>query len=156
MIRISVRDTVVMTLFTLVLVNGLAYLISLVLGISFLTLFSNAWILFIGYPIAHGIIQSRINRKGVLTIRDFDDFDSILLEIEYIAGRINYKLTKEAGGKIRFNRKSKFGRFLNRIFKEDFTMTSKDNSIKVYGKRNTLRRIEKRLKKLEESERNID
>lgn len=149
LLKVSVRDAIIMTLFTLVLVNGLGYLISLVLGISFLTLFSNTWILFIGYPVAHGIIQSRINRKGVLIISDFDDFSSILQEIEYIAGRINYKLTKEDNGNIRFNRKSKFGRFLNLVFKEDFTMTKHDNYTKIYGKRSTLMRIEKRLKKLD-------
>lgn len=149
MIKVSVRDTIIMTLFTLVLVNGLAYIASLMLGISFLKLFSNTWILFIGYPVAHGIIQARLNRKSVLTISDFDDFSSVLQEIEYIAGRINYEITKEDNGTVRFNRKSKLGKFFNMIFKEDFTMTSQDNYIKVNGKRNELKRIEKRLKKLD-------
>lgn len=145
---VSIPEMIKLILFILLLVNVLAYIYALMLGESYLSIFQSAWIILIGYPIAHGVIQSRLNRNGVLIVSQFENADLLKKEIEYIAGRIGYEVTSRDDKIVNFNRLTGVSKFLNRLYREDFSVVSSENSVEIHGKRNTLFRINKRLKEI--------
>ncbi len=142
---VNLAEMAALIVFGLIVINGIIFLFSIIAGARFLEVFKSTWLISLGYPVLHGIIQSYINRNGVMTITEFDDPVSLTEEIEHSAGRIGYKITKKDNGNLRFNRRSKSGRILNLLFREDFRVTVSDSEVKIRGKRNPLKRIGKRL-----------
>jgi hypothetical protein len=143
---VSIPEMIKLTLFILLLVNVLAYFYALALGESYFAIFRSAWIILIGYPIAHGMIQSRLNRNGVLIVSQYENAELLKKEIEYIAERIGYEVTSRDEKSVNFNRLTGVSKFLNRLYREDFSLVLNENSVEIHGKRNTLFRINKRLK----------
>ena len=144
--EVSYFEMIKLTIFVILLVNGVTCLFTLLIGASFISVFNSTWLILIGYPLAHGVIQTVINRNGVLIIDEFEDAEVLQKQIEYIAGRISYKITEKNNSDIKFRRKTWFGRIQDMLFREDFKMIISDSTAEIYGKRNTLLRIEKRLK----------
>ena len=144
--KVSFFEMIKFTFFIILLVNGVTYLFTLLIGASYMSIFNSTWPILLGYPLAHGVIQSLINRNGVLIINEFEDPELLEKQITYIAGRISYKITDKDNSDIIFRRRTKIGRIQDLLFKEDFKTIFSDNGAEIYGKRNTLLRIEKRLK----------
>ena len=144
--EVSFFEMIKLIFFIILLVNGITYLFALLTGASFMSVFNRTWPIILGYPLAHGVIQSLINRNGVLVINEFEDPELLEKQITYIAGRISYKITDKDNSGIIFRRRTKIGRIQDLLFKEDFKMILSDNTAEIFGKRNTLLRIEKRLK----------
>ena len=145
---ISYSEMVVLILFILLFVNVLALLASLIIGISYLQILSTGWFLFLVYPVAHGVIQSVIDKNGVLIISGYDDFQALKRELKTISRRISYQVTERHDNVFKFNRSTRLGRMLNLFFREDFTMVVRNGTVEIYGKHNTLIRIERRFKLL--------
>lgn len=143
--NVNLTEMTVLVIFGLGVINGIVFLFSMLTGVKFVAVFSNTWPISIGYPLVHGVIQSLLNRNGVMSIRKFDDPESLREQIEHSARRIGYIITEKGNGHLKFNRRTKAGRGLNLLFREDFRVTFSDSEVKVFGKRNPLNRIEKRL-----------
>jgi hypothetical protein len=144
----SVSEMIKLTLFILFIVNVLAFIYALLLGESFTAIFRSAWIILIGYPVAHGLIQTRINRNGVLILTQYDGSDLLKKEIKHIAERIGYEIKSESENHVVFRRLSFINRLLNPLYPEDFSLDFDGDSAKIQGKRNSLYRIEKGLREI--------
>jgi len=143
--KVSVAEMMGMILFGLLLVNGIVFLFAVLTGASFISVFKNTWLISIFYPVGHGVIQSLINKNGIMIISQFDDLDSLKERLEYSAGRIGYKVTYRDNTNIKFDRKTKLGRIVNLLFREDFKLVLSGAKVEIYGKRNALIRIERRV-----------
>lgn len=143
--KVSLKEMAAMIFFALLLVNGIMFLFSLLIGISFTSVFQSTWFISIVYPVGHGVIQSIINKNGVMVLSQFDDLDSLREQLEHSAGRIGYKITYKDNTTIKFNRKATTGRFMNFLFGEDFKVVLSDDRVEIFGKRNALVRIERRV-----------
>jgi hypothetical protein len=132
---VSIPEMIKLILFILLLVNVLAFIYALMLGESFLSIFQSAWIILIGYPIAHGVIQTRLNRNGVLIVSQFDNADLLKKEIEYIAGRIGYEVSSRDDKTVNFNRVTWISKLLNKLYNEDFSLVTSENSVEISWKK---------------------
>jgi hypothetical protein len=142
---ISFSEMILLTLFILLFVNVLAIIASLITGIPYLQILGVGWFLLLGYPLGHGVIQSSIDRNGMLKISEFDDFSQLKTELKAISRRISYRETDSHDKVLKFNRSTRLGRALNFIYREDFTVVRCNGTVEIYGKRNTLKRIERRF-----------
>ncbi len=149
---ISFSEMLILTLFILLFVNVLAFLAALITGISYLTILRTGWFLLVVYPIAHGVIQASMDRNGMLIISGYDDFQAFKKELKTISHRISYEQTDKHDKVFKFNRSTRLGRLINLLFREDFTMVRRNGTVEIYGKRNTLKRIERRYKLLHQDE----
>lgn len=143
--KVSLAEMAGMIFFALLLVNGIVFLFALLIGASFTSVFQSTWFISIVYPVGHGVIQSMINKNGVMVLSQFDDLDSLREQLEHSAGRIGYKVIHKDDKTIKFDRKAKLGRVLNLLFREDFKVVLSDSKVEIYGKRNALIRIERRV-----------
>jgi hypothetical protein len=148
----SFSEMILLTLFILVLVNVLAVIASFITGIPYLQILSIGWFLLVVYPIGHGVIQSIMDKNGMLKISEFEDFNILKKELKTISRRINYQQTESDDRVLKFNRRTKLGRMFNVIFREDFTVVRSNGTIEIYGKQNALKRIERRFQMLHPEE----
>ena len=80
--KISIKETLILSIFFFFLLNGFVFLISLLTGKPRFLFYDTAWILQIIFPFVYSIIQTSINRNGVLKITEYDDITNLVQHIE--------------------------------------------------------------------------
>ncbi|BDX36959.1 hypothetical protein CYCD_03140 [Tenuifilaceae bacterium CYCD] len=148
LLKFSFIDFLLFTVFALILFIAVTFVMSLVIGKSFLSLIEKQWIVLVGYTLIFSVIQAAFNKNGALCItasecvaKCNDHLDEIILSKGYIA-------TKKIGNETTYNRKTKIGRFFNFFLRESIVVRSEMEMITVFSRRNTLNQLENRINRL--------
>jgi hypothetical protein len=142
---ISISETIILSLFFLVVLNGVIFLFSVIFGKPSLFFNDYGWISQIVFPIVYSIIQSSINRNGVLMLTDFSDVALIAKQLETIIFKRGYMISDRETENVKYGRTTKWGRFFNLFFREDITIRVTENGVSIFAKRNMLNSIELKL-----------
>lgn len=146
--RVSIAEVAVTTLTSLVLLNGLIYLIfTVLLKMPFDQLFEKIWTILLLIPLSHGIIQSSTNRNGVLTIKSSNKTDIVLSRIEESLNQKEYQIIQKNNGQSIYEYKTTRKKLSN-LHKGNVVLNSDEGFIEVLGKRDILNPLEKELRKL--------
>ena len=143
---VSLPEMAIISLTLLLLFNGLAYLIfTIFFKMSFTELFAKTWIILIFIPLIQGIIQSSINRNGILTIDSKDKTNVVLVKIEKLLNQREYKIIESNKGNSIFEFKTIWKRLTN-INSGKVVISNHEGFVEILGKRNILSRIETKLR----------
>ena len=144
--KVSVKETIIFSIFLFVLLNGIIFLFSLVIGKPGFLLYDTAWILQIVFPFVYSIMQTSINRNGVLKITDHDDSATLMQKIEPLILKKGYIAENSEEKDITYVKKTKWGRFFNYFFRENIRVQINENEVLIFSKRNLLLPVLMRLK----------
>jgi hypothetical protein len=146
--KMSVTETLLLLVFFLTIFNGFVFVLSLLIGRPGFLLYDSAWIPQIFFPVLYSIIQTSINRNGVLKISDYNDLPSLLQKIESLVLKKGYisadppviDLTSIDSNSLglAYIRKTKWGRFFNYFFREDINLQIKKDEVLIFTKRNLI------------------
>ena len=143
---ISISETLLFGAFYLVVLNVFVLVIALLSGRPFITFIQKSWILLVVYPLLLPILQTTINRNGVLKVEGIDDMPKALKKIDFLLLKKGYTAVNQDSGEIFYAKMKKFDKFFNFILKDDILVKSGENDVQVFAKRNMLMAIEFKLK----------
>ena len=144
--KISISETIIFLVFMLVAISGITILFSLIMGNPILSIDESQWIILIGFPFVYAIIQTSINRNGVLQVTGYKDLTTLIKQIESLILKKGFIATESNKGDIKYSKKSKWGRFFNYFLREDIIIRTKEDKTLIFAKRNILVPIEIKLK----------
>ncbi|MEI6139720.1 MAG: hypothetical protein WCP85_10685 [Mariniphaga sp.] len=144
--KISIKETVLLAIFYIVVLNFFVLVISMIAGRPFITFVQKSWIMLVIYPLLLPILQTSIDRNGVLKFDGLNDLPEALKKIDFLLKKKGYTVVNQNTREINYVKKAKFDQFFNFILKNDVQVTSAENEVKVFGKRQILMAIEYKLK----------
>lgn len=121
---------------------------NLLIGRSFTEDFLSQWLFIILYPFVIALANVSVNKKGTMTISELKEAQIILSEIGQVMDKWGYKVTSKDHDCLVYDKKNKWGRFWNFIFKEGIEIIPEGDQIKLKGRRNSFLNLESKLKKL--------
>ena len=140
--KISILDTIYLSVFMIVVFNGVIFLFFVIIGEPGFFIMDYMWISQFVFPVLYSIIQTSINRNGVLKVTAFDDQEALIKMIESQLISKSYIAIDSTTENIKYIKKTKWGRFLNYFFREDIRVKVAENEVLVFAKRNHLSSIE--------------
>ncbi len=147
--KFSLSDVFRVFIFMSVIVVAVMYLISLLFGFSFSSYFLSSKIitpLIAFLPVFFAFLY---NKNGRLVISGFQDFSKVIKEIENKLMKIGFVAYEQKDGEVRYDRKTKMGRAIGRVFKECIIVHYDNETISVISKRDILTRIQMHLSRME-------
>ena len=144
--KISISEIILLSIFMIVGLNGVIFLISLLTGKTRFMFYDTAWILQIVFPFVFAIIQTSINRNGVLKLTEYRDIETLTRQIESFFLKKGYIAIDSKIENVKYVKKTKFGRFLNHIFREDIKVKVAENGVEIFAKKNLLDLLRMKLK----------
>jgi hypothetical protein len=147
--KFSVRDFILLwsAMFTIfVILQFLIYFY--LLGKSVRENMVSFWIHPLMYPTIFALGSSYINKNGIMTISDLDNPQKILSGIGQVMDKWGFKETRKDTERTIYDKKTKWGRFWNFIFKEGLEINQEGDQLILKGKRNTFLQLEYKLKKM--------
>lgn len=110
------------------------------------TFFELAFILSVS-PVITIALRLAVNRNGVLVISETDNLSRVQKLVENSAQKFNYFASSTTGNRIDFKSKSGWGKLLNFFFRENLTLTTEEDILTIFGKRNVLKWFESDIRK---------
>jgi hypothetical protein len=147
--KFSVRDFIMLwsAIFTIfVIIQFLIYFF--LLDKSIRENMISFWIHPLMYPTIFALGSGYLNKNGIMTISDLDNPQKILSGIDQVMDKWGFTETRKDHERTVYDKKTKWGRFWNYIFKEGLEVIHEGDNIKLRGKRNTFLRLEYKLKKM--------
>ena len=144
--KISISETLLLGAFYLVVLNVFVLVIALLSGRPFITFIQKSWILLVIYPLLLPILQTSINRNGILKVNGIVDLTVALKKIDVLLLKKGYTSVNNDTSEISYAKLKKFDKFFNFILKDDILVKSVGNELQVFGKRNILMAVEFKLK----------
>ena len=144
--KISISETIILSIFMLTVLNGVIFLFSFVTGNPRFLLYDTAWIFQIVFPIVYAVFQSLINRNGVLKLTYYQDLIKLTKQIESLLFNKGYIVIDSKTVYIKYVKKTKLGKFLNQFFKENINVQVTENGVSIFAKKNVLDSIFMKLK----------
>jgi hypothetical protein len=144
--QISISETVLLSLFYLIVINAFVLLIAVIAEKSYFTLIQRSWIMMVIYPLVLPILQTAVNRNGVLSVKGLNDLTEPLKKIDTLLVTKSYTIVDQINGEFHYAKKKKFDQFFNFILKDDVRLKTLENELQVFGKKNMLMSIEFKLK----------
>ena len=144
--KISIKETLLLAIFYIVVLIFFVLVISMIVGRPFITFVQKSWILLVVYPLLLPILQTSIDRNGVLKFDGLNDLPEALKKIDLLLKKKGYTVVNQNIGEFSYAKKAKFDQFFNFILKNDVQVTNVENEVKVFGKRQILMAIEYKLK----------
>ncbi|GEM_PF-2129616 len=144
--KISIKETILFAVFYLIVLNFFVLVISIIAGRPFITFVQRSWILLVVYPLLLPILQTSINRNGILKVNGIVDLPEALKKIDFLILKKGYTAVNKDTSEISYAKMKKFDKFFNFILKDDIRVKSVENEVQVLAKRNMLMEIEFKLK----------
>ncbi|MFP4366513.1 MAG: hypothetical protein ACLFQA_05415 [Bacteroidales bacterium] len=88
--KMSFTETLILSLFFFGIFNGFILLFMVLTGRTGFLLYDNAWIIQVFFPFMYSIIQTSINRNGILKISGYNDLLSLVKKIENLVFKKGY------------------------------------------------------------------
>lgn len=146
--KFSVRDFFLYWFVMFAIVLFMQFIVYVMLGRSIqdnlITFFTIPFML----PVLYSLLWSFHIRNGIMSITEINDMDKTIAVIANALDKWGYKEKIKDHNRILFDKKTKWGRFWNYIFKEGLEVIHEGDNIKLKGKRNTFLRLEYKLKKM--------
>lgn len=147
LLKMSLLDTLLYFILLFVFINGIIVLFTIIAGKPRLFIHDSSWISQLLFPVIYSVIQTSINRNGILKITDYSNLNYLKEQIEKsIAKNGLHRIISESEGYI-YKRKTKFGRIFSFFVGEKVIVKYSDIQIQIYSKRNMLIHIEQALNK---------
>ena len=140
--KISISETIILSLFLFVVLNGVIFLFSVVIGKPSYSITDSGWISQIVFPFVYSIIQTSINRNGVLKLTEFGDLATLTKQIESLLLKKGYIVINSNTNDIKYIKRTKWSRFFNHFFRENINIKATENEVSIFSKRNLLSSIE--------------
>lgn len=136
--KMSLVETYLYFTLMFILFNGFFFIVSLFEGKPRFFAYEGSWILQIVFPVAYSLIQTAINRNGVLKITESED-SSLLAEKTaiYLAGR-GYVGSKTGAQTSYYVKKSVLGKMFSVFFRENISVLVSDKELIIYAKKNII------------------
>ncbi len=144
--KVSISDFLLLSASMLLIFNALVFVFSQVTGNSGVFLYEGSWVLQVVFPFGFGLIQSALNRNGVLKLSGYSDLTSLKKHIETLILKKGYVATESQAGEIKYIKKRLWDRFFNIFFRENINIKITENEVLIYSKRNVIYYIEMALK----------
>ncbi len=144
--KISISETIILSVFLLVVLNGVIFLFSVVIGKPSFSIMDSGWITQIVFPFVYSIIQTSINRNGVLKLTEFADSETLTRQIESLILKKGYVVIDSNTDNIKYDKRTKWSRFFNYFFKENINVRISESGVSIYAKKHLLDSIEMKLK----------
>lgn len=136
--KISVKETLILSVFFFSILNGLIFLITLLQGNPRFLLYDAAWIIQIIFPLLYVIIQTSINRNGVLKVTGYNDSTMLRQKLETLILKKGYFVENASEREVSYAKKTKWDRFLNYFFRENIRVQMSKSEVMIFSKRNLL------------------
>lgn len=144
--RVSFKEMGCIFFMSFFFLNGLTYLIfTLFLKISFGELFESVWVILVFVPLAQGVIQPLVNRRGVLIVKSSIEDEVLINKIKKVLHKLGYCEVQRRNGAILFDYEKRWKRVLFTLLSEQVKI-GRDDEFAVYAKRFILTQLETKLK----------
>ena len=144
--KISISETIILSIFMFAVLNGVIFLFSLATGNPRFLLYDTAWITQIVFPILFSILLTSINRNGVLKVTNYKDLTILKKQIESLILGKGYIAIESKTADIKYVKRTKWGKFLNYFFRENINVQFSENETSILAKKYILEWIEMKLK----------
>lgn len=144
--NVSIRDIFWYFFFQFVLINSFAFGYSVIKGTPRFLLYDAAILIQVIFPIVNAVLYGMINRNGMLRISGYTDIDLIKDKIESVMMMKRLVKKEISNGHFMYSKypnKSMIYRF---FFNEELEIKYADDSIDIFGKRNSFRTLEIKLR----------
>jgi hypothetical protein len=144
--NVSFRDIFWYFFFQFVLINSFAFGYSVIKGTPTFLLYDAALLIQVVFAIVNAVLIGMINRNGMLRISGYSDIDFIKDKIECVMMMKRLEKKEICNGHFIYSKypnKSMIYRF---FFNEELEIKYADDSIEIFGKRNTFRTLEIKLR----------
>lgn len=147
--KFSLKDMIIQWLSIFIIFFILQFIIfNLIAGRSFTDDFFGQWFFVMVFPFLYTLIIVYHNKNGTMTISDLGNPQKILSGIDQVMDKWGFKETRKENERTVYDKKTKWGRFWNYIYKEGLEVIHEGDNIKLKGKRNTFLKLEYKLKKM--------
>jgi len=136
--KVSVKETLILSVFFFLILNGLIFLITVLQGNPRFLFYDTAWIIQIIFPFFYTIIQTSINRNGVLKVTGYYDSTVLMQQIETLILKKGYIVENASDRDVFYAKKTKWNRFLNYFFRENIRVQMNKSEVMIFSKRNLL------------------
>lgn len=136
--KISVKETLILSVLFFLILNGLIFLITVLQGNPRFLLYDTAWIIQIIFPFLYVIMQTSINRNGVLKVTGFGDATMLVQKLETLILKKGYIIENASEREVLYAKKTKLDRFLNYFFRENIRVQMNKSEVMIFSKRNLL------------------
>lgn len=144
--KVAVPDAMMYFLLTFMF-YVLAMLVLLIVYKGKFSSFKETAVVWALFPIMWTWVHVWINRKGVMTISDFENKPTLIKTIESGANKFDFRVVERTETTINFDHKYRWVRFLNIFLRETLKVTIGNDTVLVFGKKNALNRIESEVRK---------
>ena len=145
--KMSLLDTLLNFVLLFVFINGIIILFTIIItGEPRFFIHESSWISQLLFPFLYSVIQTSINRNGVMKITDYSDLDYLKEQIEKSIIKNGLHVINMESDSCIYKRKSKIGRIFGFFVGEKVTIKYSDSQIQINSKRNILTQIEHTLK----------
>jgi hypothetical protein len=129
-----------------ILINGTIFLFTLIRGNPRFLIYDSSWIIQIAFPFIFSIIQTSVNRNGILKLTVFNDSKTLTEKIDSLVNNSYIRIVSESGD-LNYVKKTKWARFFNYFFRENIKIRVTNNEIMIFAKKNILDSIEMNIKR---------
>ncbi|MDP2060742.1 MAG: hypothetical protein Q8J97_13455 [Flavobacteriaceae bacterium] len=143
--KISISE-IIFSIFFLVVLNGVVFLISVVIGKTGFFLRDSVWMSQIIFIFLYSVILASINRNGVLKLTEFDDLATLTKQIESLLFKKGYIAIDSKPEDVKYVKRTKLGRFFNYFFRENVDVRISENGVSIFARKHLLDSIGMRLK----------
>lgn len=144
--KISISETIIFSIFVLVVLNGVVFLFLVVIGKSGFFKSDSVWMSQIVFTFLYSIILASINRNGVLKVTAFDDLVTLTKQIESLLFKKGYIAIDSKAETVKYVKRTKWGRFFNYFFRENVDVRISENGVSIFARKHLLDSIGMRLK----------
>lgn len=144
--KISFLETFKYFLLMLILLNVPIFIFTIIKGDPSVLLYDSSWMMQFGFPFVFAILQTVINRNGVLKVTMFDDAKALTEKVESVALKKGFITTESNIENIKYIKKTKLGRFFNSFLGDNLEIKVTDNGVSIFAKKFMLDSIKMKLK----------
>jgi hypothetical protein len=144
--KISISETIIFSIFFLVVLNGVVFLFSVAIGKPDFFIRDSVWMSQIVFTFLYSIILASINRNGVLKLTEFDDLATLTKQIESLLYKKGYIAIDAKPEDAKYVKRTKLGRFFNYFFRENVDVRISENGVSIFARKHLLDSIGMRLK----------
>jgi hypothetical protein len=144
--KVSVKETLMLSVFFFLILNGFIFIITVLQGDPRFLFYDTAWIIQIIFPFFYTIIQTSINRNGVLKVTGYYDSTVLMQQIETLILKKGYIAENASDREVSYAKKTKWNRFFNYFFRENIRVQIKKSEVLIFSKRNLLLYLSTRKK----------
>ena len=142
--KISLPETFLYFGLLFILLNGTIFTFTLIKGNPRFLIYDSSWIIQIVFPVIFSVIQTSVNRNGLLKLTTFYDSKVLRNQIDSFLSKSHIRIDSETGDS-EYVKRTKWARFFNFFFRENIKVKVTTDEITIFAKKNMLDPIEMKI-----------